>query len=629
MDLDNYIEQLNNIKKELIIANDICKNIKLKSCSDRINNCINTISNDRFNLVVVGNFSRGKSTFVDALMGRKILPVSKKPTTAIISKITYSDIPRFIIHYKEQEPKEISEEIFYGITAPKGMDENDPKDVREKLEQQAGLDKIDYAEIGYPLSFCHNGVDLVDTPGTNDMSSIRVDITYKYLNCADAVIMVLAATQALTANELEFLKERILKEQIEDIFFVVNFKDELKSPESEKEVIDYLKEKLMQVLPKKMKNKIKIYLISSYQALLFRRKMNGEELSAKMLMKVPNDFSVTGFNEFESALGKFLSEEKGKIRLNKYSRISQIIINDIIQMLNKRIEISKHSADDIRNKYSSLQPEFNRTRNLAKKIIDDMEISLDSHHVEIINMCSEASGEILKAAREAVDNYSGRIKANEMKNCINNAVNNAQKKFIERMTSYQQKVLQSEYNKVNDKIARIWNQLDNTYGENFNISTALSSNNFSLNITNEKGLSDDQVNWGVGLSGGALGAALVVGLFPALILGSLAAWCFGLFDNTNQKIKNEIKHQINQKMPVMSENIQKNVVNAYDNQVEKLKDSISQNINKKIDDMEYQLKLVIQEKEAKENQEKRQLEYLNNMKERAMLISNKIQEIVK
>ena len=258
-----------------------------------------------------------------------------------------------------------------------------------------------------------------------------------------------------------------------------------------------------------------------------------------------------------------------------------------------------------------------------------MEISLDSHHVEIINMCSEASGEILKAAREAVDNYSGRIKANEMKNCINNAVNNAQKKFIERMTSYQQKVLQSEYNKVNDKIARIWNQLDNTYGENFNISTALSSNNFSLNITNEKGLSDDQVNWGVGLSGGALGAALVVGLFPALILGSLAAWCFGLFDNTNQKIKNEIKHQINQKMPVISENIQKNVVNAYDNQVEKLKDSISQNINKKIDDMEYQLKLVIQEKEAKENQEKRQLEYLNNMKERAMLISNKIQEIVK
>ena len=91
-------------------------------------------NDEKFNLVVVGEFSRGKSTFVNALLGCPMLPVSKSPTTAVISKIVYGENSEYIVHYKSGESKTISEEEFLDIKAQSEGDVLSLDRLKDKLK---------------------------------------------------------------------------------------------------------------------------------------------------------------------------------------------------------------------------------------------------------------------------------------------------------------------------------------------------------------------------------------------------------------------------------------------------------------------------------------------------------------
>ena len=176
-------------------------------------------------MVVIGEFSRGKSTFVNAMLGRQILPSSKQPTTNIISKIIYGEKPLYTLYYREEgrEPKQITDDEFIAIKAQAEAEPSNLERVKSFLKKTEDFSKIKFAEIAYPLSFCRNGVEVVDTPGTNDLNVGRMEITYEYLQNAEAAILILGADQALSKSEKLFLQERVLGNQIRDIFIVVNY----------------------------------------------------------------------------------------------------------------------------------------------------------------------------------------------------------------------------------------------------------------------------------------------------------------------------------------------------------------------------------------------------------------------
>ena len=73
---------------------------------------------DGFNMVVVGEFSRGKSTFINAMLGKRVLPAKSNPTTTIINRITYGQTPEYILHKRDgSSPESIDEKAFKAITA--------------------------------------------------------------------------------------------------------------------------------------------------------------------------------------------------------------------------------------------------------------------------------------------------------------------------------------------------------------------------------------------------------------------------------------------------------------------------------------------------------------------------------
>jgi ribosome biogenesis GTPase A len=118
------------------------------------------ILTDTFNLVVVGQFKRGKTSLINALLGNAILPVSVAPLTSIVTIITYGEALRVSVHFNYGGTAEISSENIHEYVTEKGNPKN-AKDVREVV-------------LTYFSSYLRDGVRLIDTPGAlRRMSGLR------------------------------------------------------------------------------------------------------------------------------------------------------------------------------------------------------------------------------------------------------------------------------------------------------------------------------------------------------------------------------------------------------------------------------------------------------------------------
>ena len=230
---------------------------------------------DRFHLVVVGEFNHGKSSFVNALLGESALPVGVTPTTATIHHLKYAETPEATVVYTS------------GRREPLPFDEVK----RFAVGGGASAEEVDFLEIGYPAPLLQERILLVDTPGVNDLSLQRADITYSYVPRADAVLFLLDAGQILKESERIFLEDKLLKGSRDKIVFVITKWDLLDDAER-KEALAYAKAKLGNLVKDPV-----VFPVSSDAALGGRR-------------------AESGIPELLTHLTGFLAEERGRILLD-------------------------------------------------------------------------------------------------------------------------------------------------------------------------------------------------------------------------------------------------------------------------------------------------------------------------
>lgn len=190
------------------------------------------IQQDVFSIVVLGEFSRGKSTFVNALMGEPLLPMDVLPETAVIQVLHYAEKPGVEIVYRN------------GMVKQGEADRDFLKRFSVRAQQDAA-DDVEYLRIGYPSSFLQHQVVVVDTPGVSDMDEQRAEVTYGFLPQADMVLFLLDASSPLKKTEKEFLEKRVLPQGIRKIVFLANKFDHLDEEEvDEEEYLDKLRMRL-------------------------------------------------------------------------------------------------------------------------------------------------------------------------------------------------------------------------------------------------------------------------------------------------------------------------------------------------------------------------------------------------
>lgn len=173
-------------------------------------------------IVVVGEFNHGKSTFINALLQSKFLPMGIRPTTATINIIKPGPLQIEVVDQRDNitslPADETTLQAFIGDAEVEWI-----KEIRVTVPD-------------FPLDPTYR---IVDTPGLNDLNQARSAVAYRYIPEADIVFFLLKADQPLSKSEREFLEETLLKNGLDKIVFVLNFVSLLEEDEEE-EVIEEL-----------------------------------------------------------------------------------------------------------------------------------------------------------------------------------------------------------------------------------------------------------------------------------------------------------------------------------------------------------------------------------------------------
>jgi len=189
------------------------------------------LDEERFTLVVLGEFNHGKSTFVNALLGEAILPTGITPTTAVLTHVAHGARPGAALLFESGERRPIELGALAGWLTVEGEAKKANGGGNGKGQPGAREAGLHHVEITYPAAILEGRLTIVDTPGVNDINEQRAEITYGYVPRADAAIFLLDGTQILTASERQFLEERILRSARDRLIFVIAKSDLLDAGE--------------------------------------------------------------------------------------------------------------------------------------------------------------------------------------------------------------------------------------------------------------------------------------------------------------------------------------------------------------------------------------------------------------
>lgn len=350
------------------------------------------IEDYEFKIVVVGEFSRGKSTFINALLGEKLLPSKALPTTATLNKISYANEKKVTIHYHDKNSplKEISLDDFKTLNAPREPIEGDHQSEDLFKKQSEYLQSISFVNIKYPLALCKNNISIIDTPGTNDLDPARELLTNAIIPQSDVAIMLLSSLKILSESEISLLRDRLLENDIQKIFLVINFKDQVKSDDYER-LINFVNDNTRNYLQNP-----KIHLVSSAEALNGKRKQNGDVLSTRKGKVIePWLLEDTGFLELEKDLANFLENEPGQNRIDKYkNRLSNLMKDKVIPELNLYEDVTVLEITEIQKKVEEIIQDIRNIktdlrvfkRNLRLQMLNYIDTSEDWYKNEIKNI---------------------------------------------------------------------------------------------------------------------------------------------------------------------------------------------------------------------------------------------------
>ncbi|RZB38550.1 MAG: hypothetical protein SRB2_00298 [Desulfobacteraceae bacterium Eth-SRB2] len=329
------------------------------SGGERLNEVSDKLTLEQFNLVVMGQFKRGKSTLINALLGAEILPTAIVPLTSIVTIIRYGKESKAEVRYLNDNKEDIQLSDI-------------PKFVTEKENPKNKLGVKD-VEVFYPSDYLKNGVRIIDTPGVGSVFKHNTDVAYAYLPYVDAGIFIVTPDPPLGEAEHRFLKE--VREHANKFFFVLN-KTDLVDEKDLAESIALTDDLLRKTLEKP----VNLYPVSAKFALTGKLQGDSEKLTR------------SGVLTFERDLTDFLHCEKGKTFLHS-------VISSLLKYIADETMACKLEQEAARLTVEELKSNITSFEKYAKTTIKDRDrqgFILDGH----INKLQQGLDEDLAALKK-------------------------------------------------------------------------------------------------------------------------------------------------------------------------------------------------------------------------------------
>ena len=387
-DLKSKVEDLINELKNTSVNNEILEELESTN---------NYLNNQKFSIGITGVMNAGKSTMLNALMGKEILGSAVVPETANLTIVKHNPTDNAKVYYwntqewnrivksaeqlesmrdfVDETNKIFGEELKNYIRPISRFDEININDLSSYTSAAASGKKcnlVKYVELGSKLDFLSDGIEIVDTPGLDDPVIQREEITKEYISKCDMMLHLMNVSQSATLKDVEFIIDALLYQNISKLLVVITRADTV-SKEQLDEVIKYTKSSIEKQLRAQNKDSqldyilktIKFIPISGRMALLHRTGRQKEALDAGFSLE------DTGIIEIENYLTETLfgsNSQKGEIVIQSSKNQLQKIIEKQNSFYNYELKLLSKSKDELKKELE----EFNKRKSVNTRIFQAM-----------------------------------------------------------------------------------------------------------------------------------------------------------------------------------------------------------------------------------------------------------------
>ncbi len=173
------------------------------------------VSEGRFYVACVGQFKRGKSTLLNALIGRAVVPTGFVPVTAVPTVIRFGDQLHARVRMRDGSWQDVS-----------------MPDLKEYVTEELNPENkkaVEGAEVFVPSPLLSSGMCFVDTPGLGSVFTGNTATTQAFVPHIDAALVVVGADPPIAGEELSLVEA--VGKQVQDLILVINKADRTTDPE--------------------------------------------------------------------------------------------------------------------------------------------------------------------------------------------------------------------------------------------------------------------------------------------------------------------------------------------------------------------------------------------------------------
>ena len=416
-EINENVVNINQTATDLKNAAQLIKSLPgFRKVSNELVEKAKRLENKGFTIALFGAFSAGKSSFANALMGEKVLPVSPNPMTAAINKIKpvtekykhgtviikVTDAQAMLqdvnnaLKLFDFKAKSLTEALTY---LPQINNEDCQHGAKEKTNFtflqafQRGLsffgDKlgslleaditafadyvakeenscfVEWIDLYYDCELTRQGITLVDTPGADSINARHTGVAFEYIKNSDAILFVTYYNHAFSKADQEFLIQlgRVKDSfQLDKMFFIINAIDLADNEEEKNNVEEYVQENLIKYGVRNPH----LYPLSSLEAL--------KEKENKLPM-------LSGMKVFEDAFYNFINTDLANIAVraanNELKRVNSLV-NSLVQNINEDESVKEQKRQNIHQEQAAIK------NIVTKQSVDNLLSSLIQENKELV-----------------------------------------------------------------------------------------------------------------------------------------------------------------------------------------------------------------------------------------------------
>lgn len=355
------------------------------------------IEKGEFNLAVCGKVKNGKSSLINALIGRELLPVCTDVATSRVFKISHSSEEKFYVVFGNGDRKEISQSELATYGSQAVINKEGEADIENT---------ISYIQVFTPMDFLPEGVSMIDTPGIGSTYPHHTAITKQYIKQADAAMFVMNPTP-LEDMEVDFLKEIV--SVTPGILFVTT-----KIDQNGNDSVEESLKRNRQIIEKAVGSELPfgIFMLKMSSKLLLEAAAEKDEMTSAF------NYEISGYDDVKSAMNNMVFTILGYYRSGLAYNACVEYYKDVLNTLKLRHETAVKAAteyDNLLKSYESAQANFNENMGEAKKkelvskieaVLKTMEYDFNQIFASKGDIITKYTDEIEKLSEAEINTYS-------------------------------------------------------------------------------------------------------------------------------------------------------------------------------------------------------------------------------